>query len=123
MSSTKSSSPSGWIHMYFVVNSSLDMGKGKVGGQVGHATEKLIRRLERNPTSNYKEWRNSGNAKIVLKAAEKDLENLLDKYSKISEHVIDAGKTQIPSGSLTVIGFIPLKEDEVPVELKKMKLM
>ncbi|MDD4930546.1 MAG: aminoacyl-tRNA hydrolase [Candidatus Colwellbacteria bacterium] len=112
-----------WIHMYFVVNSSLDMGKGKIAGQVGHTTEKLIRRLEKNPTKNYSAWRTSGNAKIVLKAKEGDLEDLIKKYDKICEYVIDAGKTQITANSLTVVGFIPLTSEEVPPEIKKMKLM
>lgn len=112
-----------WIHMYFVVNHTLNMGKGKIGGQVGHATEKLIRRLEKSPTKNYSAWRSSGNAKIVLKAKESELEDLIKKHGKICEYVIDAGKTQIAAGSLTVVGFIPLTSDEVPSEMKKMKLM
>jgi peptidyl-tRNA hydrolase len=32
--------------MYFVINDDLKMGKGKIAGQVGHATAKLSRLIE-----------------------------------------------------------------------------
>jgi len=99
--------------MYIVVNHSLAMGKGKIGAQVGHAVQMVIEDLlqKHNVTSEqlklYQAWRHAGNmAKIVLKA---DQEQMLSLSSHKDARVVhDAGRTQIPAGSLTAIAFPPM---------------
>lgn len=111
------------IKMYFVVNKSLKMGKGKIAGQVGHGAAALTRRLERKVNINfeqalvYQTWTITGETKIVLTADESVLDELRSKYPTITHAVHDAGHTQIPANSFTVLAFLPLTHDQLPAEL------
>jgi PTH2 family peptidyl-tRNA hydrolase len=108
--------------MYILVNDDLKMGKGKIGSQIGHCVSSLIQKLEKN-TSKNKYWLNNGEPMIILKTTEEKLLQLRKKYSKISVEIRDAGKTQVSPDSLTTIGFIPLYEEEIPLDLTTMKLL
>ncbi len=107
--------------MYLIVNNSLNMNKGKIASQVGHAVSMIVRRLEKSPTTDYKNWLNDGEAKIVLKADSTILQSLRKYKNTVS--VIDAGLTQIEEGSLTVVGFYPCKDCDVPDVIKTLKLV
>jgi PTH2 family peptidyl-tRNA hydrolase len=96
--------------MYFMVNNDLHMGKGKIAAQIGHATQALCERIlisngNSDAYDRYVRWNSVGAKKVVLKAKESDLRAFMDNSETV--HVIDAGCTQIPAGSLTVIGFYP----------------
>ena len=116
-----SSSTTSSVKMYCVLNSSVSMGKGKMCGQIGHAVSELVRKLEKNPTSEYKLWLTSGETKVILKAPEEELLQLLKNHPRITIHVRDLGKTQVKENTLTVVAFYPLLD--VPAELKEMKLL
>jgi peptidyl-tRNA hydrolase len=114
--------------MYIIVNNDLNMGKGKLCSQVGHAVEMVTQRImqnfyETNKTkeqiAKYIKYSNSGRKKIVLKASQQDLEI----YAKESdaEYVIDAGRTQIPEGSLTAVAFLPSNNNKE--RFKNLKLL
>lgn len=110
--------------MYLVVNTSVSMSKGKITGQVGHAVAHLTRKLERSKNNVlYKEWLQTGETKIILKGTQELLEKLHDLYKDISVEIHDLGKTQIDAGTLTVVGFIPLRANTIPNELKELKLL
>lgn len=112
--------------MYFFVNNDLGMGKGKIGGQVGHAVQHLIETLVVYPTAEYKEWKTALCRKIVLKATEAQLNDIIDKWGGKNNDmyvVHDAGRTQIASGSMTVVGFAPKYVCNVPPEWKDFKLL
>ena len=117
------------LYMYILVNSDLNMSKGKIASQVGHVvgeiTEKIIRKsYESNKIipdcySRFVKWKNSGNAKIILKATQEQIITMIDEPESI--YIIDSGKTEIKSNSLTCIGFYPntnLKE-----KFKNFKLL
>jgi PTH2 family peptidyl-tRNA hydrolase len=109
------------LTMYLIVNSSLKMRKGKIAGQVGHAVGLMVDHLVRTSDENYNIWRSSLYKKIVLKATKEQFEEVSN--IKGSYKVVDAGRTQIPSGSETVIGFHPMFRKEVPEILKSLKLL
>lgn len=100
--------------MYIFVNTELGMGKGKIAAQVGHVVQYIVEDILRShyeKRSNgteifnaYTAWKAAKSPKIILKATQKEMEDL----SKLpgSRMVLDAGKTQIPSGSFTVLGFL-----------------
>ncbi len=99
--------------MYLFVNVDLKMDKGKMCAQVGHAvqylTEEIIRSgYESAPPPakyiNYMKWI-PFSKKITLKATEAQMMELSKIEGAII--VIDAGRTQIPAGSMTVVGFPP----------------
>ncbi len=101
--------------MYIFINTSLSMGKGKIASQSAHIaqsiTEEIIRSGYENRTPpisyyDYEKWKKYyGSKKIVLKATIEQMDELLKLEN--SRYIIDAGRTQIASGSMTVIGFFP----------------
>jgi peptidyl-tRNA hydrolase, PTH2 family len=109
--------------MYIIVNNDLKMGKGKLCAQVGHAVAAWTRRLEKSPTDAYHKWLRHLEPKIVLKGDQTIITDLRKKYPHQTEIVIDAGKTQIAPGSLTVLAFAPTHIQNAPPELKNLKLL
>jgi len=116
------------IVQYLIINSSLNMQKGKIASQIAHAsqciTEKIIISAyeSKKPPDyylTYMKWKMHGSAKIVLKASGEKLKELMKLDHCIS--VYDAGKTQVEAGSLTCIGFYP--STELGEILKDLKLL
>lgn len=113
--------------MVFVVNAELSMGVGKIAAQVAHAALGLHRILLQHQIK-YGEcllnWTEYGETKIVLRGD--TTEHLIDLEHKAIEDklpcylVHDAGKTQVKSGSTTVLAiFGPNKRvDRVTGSLK-----
>lgn len=104
----------GDLKMYIFVNNDLHMTSGKISSQVGHIVHKIVDELVRNgyenfPPSveymNYMKW-NKNCTKIVLKATEDQLKELL-KLSNTRSFYDGNKTTQVPEGSLTVVGFFP----------------
>lgn len=98
--------------MVFVVNMELNMGVGKTAAQVGHATIGLYKIMASQPQKYdhmLSQWDNFGATKIVLQGENTahlfDIEELAKKAHIPHYLVHDAGKTQVASGSLTVIGL------------------
>jgi len=106
--------------MYFVINDTLKMGKGKIGAQVGHAAIEVFKHHPK--TDLFKKWDTIWNAKVVLKADQETLLSLADKYSHISKLIRDHGRTQVEAGSFTVLGFNVMEKDSNP-DLVKLKLL
>jgi PTH2 family peptidyl-tRNA hydrolase len=115
-------------NMYVLVNTDLKMTKGKIASQVGHVvgciTEEIIRKSYESDTINkdyisYMNWKNSGSAKIILKASQNEITKFIEKPKTI--HIIDEGRTQIEPNSLTVLGFYP--SNTLSNELKDFKLL
>ena len=103
------------LYMYVLVNDDLKMGKGKIAGQVGHVvglmTEEIIRKSYETTRgvpdcyTRYMVWKATGHAKVILKASQKQIEELLGEPETM--YIRDAGRTQIAPNSLTVLGFYP----------------
>ncbi|EFO22436.2 hypothetical protein LOAG_06049 [Loa loa] len=112
--------------MVFVVNMSLKMGAGKLAAQVGHATLGVYRLAQRSEDGQHAldAWRISGEMKVVVKGH--NTEMLLDFFKQAKDLglfgyiVSDAGRTQIPAGSRTVLGIFGPSHlvDSVTGELK-----
>jgi len=119
------SSQDNTTRMYFLVNQDLKMGKGKLCGQCSHATAMMTRVMERMPTETYREWSKIGETKIILKSTQEMMEMLLTKYRKKIRcfPVYDAGLSQVPEGSFTVLAFEPLRPKDIPTELHTLKLL
>lgn len=107
--------------MYLFVNNDLKMGKGKIAGQASHATGLLVERCINNKLEEYIHWKNSFYKKIVCKASYEELLKL--KLMEKSVHILDMGKTQIAPNSLTVVGFEPMFNKDIPTEFNSYKLM
>lgn len=98
-----------------VVNHDLHMSKGKVLSQFGHAIDALHDILLGHQTL-AKVWRASGSAKIALKGRGEDLEKAYHDAKTLGipyARIYDAGRTQVKSGSNTVIAIGPATKKEL----------
>lgn len=120
------------VIMYIIINNDLKMGKGKIAGQACHSVARIIRILENMKNTlhrnNYMNWCKNYEPKIVLKATQEQIEDLIEKYSDIKKNIWsiytqDLGRTQIEEGSITSICFCPIKRKDRPIELKDLKLL
>ena len=105
-----------------IVRTDLKMGKGKIAAQCCHGA---IGAYKKSPSDKIKKWENEAYAKVVLKV--KTLEEITDLTKNADEKgivnylVVDAGRTQIPTSSVTVLALGPDEDeilDEVTGELK-----
>jgi peptidyl-tRNA hydrolase len=69
----------------------------------------------------FRDWLTTSFRKVVLKADEKEWVKLKELPNHII--VIDAGLTEIASGSETVIGFLPMRKSQRPREIKRLQVL
>ncbi|GMS80142.1 hypothetical protein PENTCL1PPCAC_2317 [Pristionchus entomophagus] len=97
--------------MVLVANMSLKMGTGKLAAQVGHATLAVYKAAmaTEEGKAGIEAWQRHGQVKIVVKG--ESTEQLMDLFKTakdlgVQAYIIqDAGYTQIPPGSRTVLGL------------------
>lgn len=132
---------------YILVNKELNMGVGKIAGQVAHIQTIIDNKVfelddkiyflseeildedvmdirfakEKELINNYYDWLYSGSqTKIILRAKEKDLLKAIDMGAV---YVRDNGLTEIPLDSLTAVGFFPQPKDNLVDFTKKFQLL
>lgn len=110
-----------------LVNNELKMGKGKIAAQVGHASVKAALLVSEKHPAEMQAWLSSGQKKVVLKVQNTiELEKIIElaQESNLPTCIIrDAGKTQIPSNSLTVGGIGPASSEEIDKLTNNLKLL
>ncbi|KAL8726839.1 MAG: hypothetical protein Q9166_006455 [cf. Caloplaca sp. 2 TL-2023] len=117
--------------LVLVVRMDLGMGKGKIAAQCSHATLACYRALSSNFPSSLnpvlKQWERMGQAKVVLQAKnEEELETLQAQALSLglcAQIIHDAGRTQIASGSATVLGVGPGPKSVVDKVTGGLKLL
>lgn len=109
-------SDDGEYKLVLVVRKDLNMGKGKAAAQCCHATADLIKKLIFKNPEMLTKWEECGQPKVVVKADDEDMLFQLERHARsvglVTSIIRDAGRTQIASGSRTVLGVGP-----GPVEL------
>lgn len=97
--------------MVIVTRKDLKLTPGKLAAQVAHAAVECALGTKKNKSDWFKKWQNEGAKKVVAKVdKEKDFFVLKEKakdlgvYTKI---ISDAGYTEIPAGTKTVLGVGP----------------
>ena len=116
----------GPVKLVLVINNDLKMGKGKIAAQVGHASVSATLRAGEHRATWLDLWLKSGQKKVCLKSSYEELIELEAKAKVDGIQIVritDAGKTQIPSGSLTVIAFGPDNEDKLQALTGHLKLL
>jgi peptidyl-tRNA hydrolase, PTH2 family len=119
--------------MYIFVNTSLDMSKGKIAAQVGHAVQHIVEDIFVRYYEGSKEYKtifndyliwskNYGCAKIALKANQDQI-NILSQLPIKLTTIHDAGKTQVEPNSLTVVAFYPMDINKLPIDMSQYKLL
>ncbi|PWB84991.1 peptidyl-tRNA hydrolase [Methanobrevibacter woesei] len=96
-----------------VVRNDLKMGKGKIAAQCCHGS---LGAYKKTNSEKIRKWENEAYAKVVCKV--NSLEELLELkkqaiINKVSYYlVVDAGRTQVPTSTTTVLALGP-DEDEI----------
>jgi len=115
--------------LVLVVRSDLGMTKGKIAAQCSHATLACYKTLVRADPSHpvLKRWERLGQAKVALKIDSED-DMLMLQAQAISlglcaQVIHDAGRTQIVSGSATVLGIGPAPKSKINEVTGHLKLL
>ncbi|NMC60481.1 MAG: peptidyl-tRNA hydrolase [Candidatus Methanofastidiosa archaeon] len=110
-----------------VVREDLKLSRGKLSAQVAHAAVSCAIKAEKNKNKFFSEWFLEGQKKVVLKVD--DLDSLLKIFNEaksvglITELIKDAGLTEIPPGTITVLGIGPAPEEELNKIVGDLKLL
>jgi len=114
------------IKQVIVVRTDLDMGKGKIAAQVGHACVLGAEHVRKSNPEWFSVWW-TGQEKIVLKVANlKELEQVKQDAIEFDvpwSEVTDAGHTQIASGTTTCISIGPAPEEKIDKITGDLKLL
>lgn len=101
------------LKLILVVRSDLKMGRGKMAAQCCHAALGIYKEANRQPSMSalLRRWEQSGQAKVVVKVEDESsllrVQEAAEQAGLLTELIADAGRTQIASGSLTVLGVGP----------------
>lgn len=115
--------------LVLVVRSDLGMTKGKIAAQCSHATLACYKTLVRADPSHpvLKRWERLGQAKVALKIdSEEDMLMLQAQAISLglcTQVIHDAGRTQIASGSATVLGIGPAPKSKINEVTGHLKLL
>jgi PTH2 family peptidyl-tRNA hydrolase len=106
------------LKQVFIINSDLQMGKGKIAVQAAHGEVYYMNYLNQSYSGGHTEfsyWMKDGiMKKIALKATEVEMRHIMDCLNKELiwfYGVEDLGLTQVPANSLTCIVVEPLPEE------------
>jgi PTH2 family peptidyl-tRNA hydrolase len=99
------------------VRRDLEMGKGKIAVQFGHATINSAEDAKRVHPDWWNEWFRSGQCKVAVKVeTESDLYKLSEEARELglpSAIIRDSGLTQLPPGTATCVGIGPAPSELV----------
>jgi peptidyl-tRNA hydrolase, PTH2 family len=110
-----------------VARTDLKMGKGKLAAQAAHASLSAAEEARRRRPEWYEEWKDQGQAKVVLRGAdEPEVRELFAKAraSGIPSALIeDRGLTQLDPGTVTCVGIGPAPEEQIDRITGKLRLL
>jgi peptidyl-tRNA hydrolase, PTH2 family len=110
-----------------VFRTDLQMGKGKIAAQAGHAAISAAQDAFNHHKKWYEAWLYEGQKKVALKVlGEKELGELEEAAEELGlPHalIIDRGLTQIPEGTITCLGIGPAPAAMIDRLTGKLKLL
>jgi PTH2 family peptidyl-tRNA hydrolase len=117
--------------MVLLVRQDLGMGKGKIGAQCGHAVLGAYRQILNSDNQQFKDWLTSweetAETKVCLKVNSEEEMNKIHQDAITNGlnayQVADLGRTQVPSGSFTVLSIGPAPIELVDQVTKQLKLL
>ena len=109
------------------VRTDLGMSRGKMAVQVAHGSVSAAERARVTKQEEWRAWMREGQKKVAVKviSEEEVLELRRQAITHSLPHAIirDAGLTELPPGTLTVIGIGPAKIQAVDTVTKDLKLL
>eukprot|EP00088_Acartia_fossae_P040633 TRINITY_DN4233_c0_g1_i1.p1 TRINITY_DN4233_c0_g1~~TRINITY_DN4233_c0_g1_i1.p1 ORF type:complete len:192 (-),score=39.36 TRINITY_DN4233_c0_g1_i1:527-1102(-) len=112
--------------MVLVVRTDIGMSKGKAAAQCAHAAVNCYKKAMKNRPDALSAWEKSGQAKVCVKVdSEEAMLNLagVAKVHGLTWSIIqDAGRTQVNSGTMTVLGIGPGSAEQIDKITGHLKL-
>jgi len=105
----------------------LGMSKGKTAVQVAHGSVSAAERARITKQEDWRAWMREGQKKVAVKVSSE--EEIMELRRQAITHnlphaiIRDAGMTELPPGTLTVIGIGPAKAEAVDKVTKDLKLL
>ena len=97
--------------MALVVRKDLKLSAGKLAVQCSHAAVSCSLQAKKSEQRIFERWTNGGSMKICLSVKDEEALRILMGQAKsaglITNLVKDAGHTEIPAGTITVLGIGP----------------
>ncbi|KAA8499097.1 Peptidyl-tRNA hydrolase 2, mitochondrial [Porphyridium purpureum] len=116
-----------YCKMVFCVRTDLKMGRGKIAAQVGHATLGAYQIALRHAPQYCTAWERGAQPKIALQINSEseaiEMQRKAHRAGLVAYDVLDAGKTQIAAGSLTVVAIGPGPAHLIDQITGKLKLL
>ena len=97
--------------MVIVTRENLNLSPGKLAAQVAHAAVECALSTKKNNSKWFSKWQNEGAKKVVVKVENTDdffpLKEKAEQLKITTTIIEDAGHTEIPAGTKTVLGIGP----------------
>lgn len=110
-----------------VVRSDLDLSKGKLAAQVGHASVVCALKAQKGRRAWFRAWMDDGQRKVVLRADGLDALLALQRAGRAQRLttalITDAGLTEVPPGTQTCVGIGPGPEELVDRVTGRLRLL
>jgi PTH2 family peptidyl-tRNA hydrolase len=103
--------------MVIAVRKDLKLSAGKMAAQVAHAAVNCALQAKRRKPEWFDKWHEEGQKKVVVKVA--NLEELLrlkvgaEDAGLVTSLITDAGLTELPPNTTTVLGIGPAPEEAI----------
>ncbi len=103
--------------MVIVTRQDLKLSPGKLAAQVAHAAVNCALETKKTNSKWFNKWQSGGSKKAVVKVdCEEDFYPLKEKAEQlkiVTSLIVDAGHTEIPEGTKTVLGIGPAPDNIV----------
>jgi PTH2 family peptidyl-tRNA hydrolase len=109
------------------VRTDLGMSKGKTAVQVAHGAVSAAERARITKQEEWRAWMREGQKKVAVRVGSE--EEIMELRKQAITHnlpnaiIRDAGMTELPPGTLTVIGIGPAKGEAIDEVTKELKLL
>ena len=107
-----------------VVRSDLKMSKGKTAAQCCHG---CLGAFKKSDSKKIEKWEKEGEKKVIVKVTSLEelfeIKEIAEKNSLSNYMVKDAGRTELPTGTITCLGIGPDKDKIIDKVTKNLKLL
>jgi PTH2 family peptidyl-tRNA hydrolase len=109
------------------VRTDLGMSRGKISVQVAHGAVTAAERTRVRVPEIWKRWLNEGQKKVAVKVGSEEellkLEIVAASKNLPTALIRDAGMTELPPGTVTVLGIGPAKIEDIDFVTGELKLL
>ena len=107
-----------------VVRSDLKMSKGKIAAQACHG---CLGAYKKSDSKKIQKWEQEGEKKVIVKVSSLEelfqLKEKLHKNNLVNYLVKDAGRTELPTGTITCLAIGPDNDEIIDEVTKDLKLL